>query len=209
MDGGRIIRALLSGNLGRMKATRVASLIGQALAFVFVLLGFWIGDLILSLIGVFVFITASGEYRTVKLQETLKQYHLKDIFRDQFTMLYTNESMDRAMHAVMHGLEDSFLVYYPTHELAGVLHKEFIDEAIRKEDTASMISQYLSSSYRFIDIQTPLKVVIQLFQTEGYSILPVTSGGQIVGVIDRQVLNRLFSMTGKQQKRSMISLFGK
>ena len=39
MDGGRVLRAVLSTRLGRAQATRIASTVGQILAVVFVVAG--------------------------------------------------------------------------------------------------------------------------------------------------------------------------
>src|SRR5688572_11568459 len=60
MDGGRVLRALLAVGLGYTRATRVAAGIGQALAILFGFLGL-LGNPLLVLIAVFIFLAASGE----------------------------------------------------------------------------------------------------------------------------------------------------
>jgi Zn-dependent protease len=59
MDGGRVLRALLAIRMGYTRATRTAATIGQGLAFVFALLGL-LGNPMLILIAVFIFLAASG-----------------------------------------------------------------------------------------------------------------------------------------------------
>jgi hypothetical protein len=66
MDGGRVLRALLSGPLGRLRATEVASLLGRALAIgggVFFLANGMFQPLILA---VFVYLAGSMELRQVR-----------------------------------------------------------------------------------------------------------------------------------------------
>jgi len=80
MDGGRILRALLTPHLGRLHATRIAMHTGQGLA---VLIGFvalrgiepWMRpwNLPLLLIAAFVFVTGKREYRQVQLETLLEQ----------------------------------------------------------------------------------------------------------------------------------------
>ncbi len=68
MDGGRVLRALLSGWMGRVRATEVAALLGRVLAVVggtiFLLNGMFL-QLILPL---FVFVAASMELRQVQAE---------------------------------------------------------------------------------------------------------------------------------------------
>ena len=54
MDGGRILRSLLAMKWGRVKATRIAAFVGRILAIGFVIFGVTIGNILLSVIGVFI-----------------------------------------------------------------------------------------------------------------------------------------------------------
>lgn len=73
MDGGRVLRALLSRKWGRLRATRIAARIGQGAALLFLVLAWHLNDLILPFIAVFIFIAADREYRLVRLQEAAQQ----------------------------------------------------------------------------------------------------------------------------------------
>lgn len=57
MDGGRMLRAILSFKIARRKATKIASIIGQFFAVIFIYLGYN-GSPGLLLIGIFVFMSA-------------------------------------------------------------------------------------------------------------------------------------------------------
>lgn len=69
MDGGRILRALLTRRLGRLGATFVAVRIGKILALVLGLTGLFHGNLLLVAIAVFVFFAGEREYQAVRIQE--------------------------------------------------------------------------------------------------------------------------------------------
>ncbi len=69
MDGGRILRAWLSPFIGRLKATRVASMIGKIISAVFVIAGWHWHSWTLVFIGIFVFHAAGQEYKAVLAQE--------------------------------------------------------------------------------------------------------------------------------------------
>ena len=61
MDGGRVLRAVLSGYMGRRRGTDAAALIGRIMAILFGLFGLSIGNPFLILIAAFVFFAASAE----------------------------------------------------------------------------------------------------------------------------------------------------
>lgn len=73
MDGGRVLRAILSVRKGRLAATRIAANIGKFVCILFIALG--VSDLSaywpLVIIGFFIFSAADAEYRTVRREEHL------------------------------------------------------------------------------------------------------------------------------------------
>lgn len=81
MDGGRVLRALLSMKTSRLVATKWASRIGQAACVIFIILGFLLKTWTLVLIGAFIFFGASQEYQHVKREFKYKNKLLKDYFR--------------------------------------------------------------------------------------------------------------------------------
>jgi Zn-dependent protease len=66
MDGGRVLRALLASVLGFRTGTRVAALLGQALAVLFAFAAVYWGQPILFLVALFVFLAAGAEARAVQ-----------------------------------------------------------------------------------------------------------------------------------------------
>ena len=73
MDGGRVLRALLTPRFGRLKATTVAARLGQAIAIVG---GIWAFSpprhWILVAIAFFIYAMAGNELKMVQIQETMK-----------------------------------------------------------------------------------------------------------------------------------------
>ena len=66
MDGGRVLRALLSFKMDRVKATLIASVIGRILAVAFVAFAAYNKLPGLLFIGIFIFMMAGKEYQRVK-----------------------------------------------------------------------------------------------------------------------------------------------
>jgi Zn-dependent protease/CBS domain-containing protein len=79
MDGGRILRAVLTGKLGRVRATQVAGLFGKGFAVLFGVLGLFGGNFILLIIAFFVYLGAEGESREVLMQSLLARVKVREL----------------------------------------------------------------------------------------------------------------------------------
>lgn len=74
MDGGRVLRALLTGWLGRLRATEVASGLGQVLAVCF---GVWCllnGLFVQAALAAFIYLAAGAELRQVRASSPAGQF---------------------------------------------------------------------------------------------------------------------------------------
>jgi Zn-dependent protease len=74
MDGGRVLRALLSGVLGRSQATSIAAGIGRVLAVAFGVSVFWTGNLMHLALAAFIFFAARAEEMQVVREERRRRY---------------------------------------------------------------------------------------------------------------------------------------
>lgn len=190
MDGGRIFRALLAMRIGRVRATRVAAIVGQVIAVAFVGLGLYTGAFTLTLIGIFVFTTARTENNMVQLDDRLKNHNASEIMRPLFTRLNMTDWMQTPIDMLKNGLERHFLVYDFNNNPVGVLEEEDILRALKKQDISSPVAQYMSDQIPAVSLRESMLYVYYLIRQQGYGILGVQdASGQIIGVIDEAGLN--------------------
>jgi Zn-dependent protease len=69
MDGGRVLRALLSGWVGRIRATAVAASVGRFLALCFGIFSLLSGSLVHVALAAFIYLAAGAELAWVQLDE--------------------------------------------------------------------------------------------------------------------------------------------
>lgn len=81
MDGGRVLRALLAGRLGPVRATRVAGRVGQCFAVLFGFYGLLSGNFLLLFIAFFVFMGAEAEAREVRMRAVLGALSVGQLMR--------------------------------------------------------------------------------------------------------------------------------
>ena len=73
MDGGRILRAFLAMRMPALRATRIAAGVARALAAGMMTYGLLGGQLMLAVIGGFVWITAGAEQRRMEMEAVLRE----------------------------------------------------------------------------------------------------------------------------------------
>lgn len=79
LDGGRVVRALLSARMGPVRGTRAAAALGKGFAALFGVLGLLAFNPFLMLIAFFVFMGAEGEAQQVELRMALEGLPVGDL----------------------------------------------------------------------------------------------------------------------------------
>lgn len=198
MDGGRILRALLSIKLGRTKATRIASLIGQGLAVLLVIYALSTGSIWTAFIGVFVFFTAGQEYQSVKMDALLAQHSTAEITRSNFTRLSRFENMSAAAGILRQGLERNFLVFDEVNRITGTLSENTIIQAMRANALDLAIENFMTPQPPRVLLGDSVKQTYELLSQNPHDIFPVHNAeGDLVGVTDLSMLNHFLALQKK------------
>lgn len=74
MDGGRVLRAALSGPLGRVRATKIAAGIGRGLAVLFGTYSVFTGHPVHAALAAFIYLAAGAELAGVIAEETRRRF---------------------------------------------------------------------------------------------------------------------------------------
>jgi Zn-dependent protease len=109
MDGGRVLRALLAFRLDRVRATQIAAGLGQFIAVLFFILGFYYNPFLI-LIAVFVFFGASSEYKMIAQLTALRGHRVREAMMSRYTTLNPADGLDRIADVLLAGTERNFVV---------------------------------------------------------------------------------------------------
>ena len=121
MDGGRILRALLSIKWGRVKATKVAVVIGLVVAVGLTGLGVWLGRYSYLFIGFFIAYTAIREYSWVKTEHLLASYKVADVFLRDHLVLSLSDVLQKAVDAFEISGQQGFIVFGESGDPVGTI----------------------------------------------------------------------------------------
>ena len=100
MDGGRVLRALLASRLGYVRATEIAAMIGQFVAFALGFIGL-MANPILIFIAIFVYLAASSEAHMVALRAASRGVPVSYAMMTQFATLSPEAHIDEAVQTLL------------------------------------------------------------------------------------------------------------
>jgi Zn-dependent protease/CBS domain-containing protein len=199
MDGGRIVRALLSIKLSRSKATRIAATLGQIFAVLLILEGFS-GNPMLIIIGFFVFLSAEGEARYVKQQEILRGLKVGDATMKQYPKLNSSETISEAVDTLLDSTYKRFLVM-ENDKVVGLLTDESIIKAIGEKGETARIGSIMQPNPTILNHDISLEEGL-LKLNEGAGFLPVQKDGNIIGVLDTENVLELLLVRQMRAKKA-------
>jgi len=195
LDGGRVLRAIawkITGNLKR--ATRIASISGQAVAFVLIvfgifqiLKGFFFNGLWMSLIGWFIHSAATRGYREVLVKEMLKDVRVKDIMDTTFETVEGSISVQELMEDyILKKRERTFLVT-EAGNLAGIVCLDDVKAlpAEKRQDTTVRDIMTPSDKLETVSREDDGSEVLARLASGKINQVPVIEAGEIKGIVCR------------------------
>ncbi len=196
MDAGRVLRAMFARRMDLVPATRRAVALGQLFALGFILAGMWNGWWML--IGVFLFLAAQMEERSVLFQSVLQQVKLEQVMLTDFAMLSPADTLEDALEKAVHSLQDDFPVVRGG-ELVGVISRRNIVQALRSEGNASVQSA-MKRGFNVAQRTDTLASVFRKLTGPGPSMLPVTDENRLVGIVTLQSLMHNMALLAEQRR---------
>jgi Zn-dependent protease/predicted transcriptional regulator len=186
MDGGRVLRALLSYKLERHYATKIAARIGQVLALGFIFLGFF-SNPILIFIGLFVFMGAQIESEYTETKYMLKGYKVRDVLMKQYPTIDYNETLETAVKLMLDSQNKHFLVTKNDIPI-GTLNREQIIEALSKKEEETELSSIIDKDLIMLQADSLLEDVFELVYKNKSTLMLVIENNQLIGTLDTENL---------------------
>ena len=186
MDGGRVLRALLSYKLERHQATKIAARIGQALAIGFVLLGFYYNPFLIF-IGIFVFMGAQIESEYTESKYMLKGYKVRDVLMKQYPTIDYKETLETAVKLMLDSQNKHFLVTENGIPM-GTLNREQIIAALAKKEGETKLSSIMDRELILLQADNLLEDVFELVYKNKSTLMLVIDDNQLIGTLDTENL---------------------
>jgi stage IV sporulation protein FB len=195
MDGGRVLRALLSAWRGHAVGTLVAARIGQGFAVLLGLAGLAGGNLLLPLVAVFIFLAAAAENRMAATRAAAAGIRAADAMRTQFATLGRDARLADAIERRLRTGEAEFVVRDGDGRPAGVLTTTAVFEALKARGADTPVVDVMADDVARIGAGDDLAEAVRRLQENNRSAVAVVDdGGRLVGLVTPQTLADLMAV---------------
>lgn len=183
MDGGRVLRAILSYRLDRTLATRIAAGVGQAFAFGLGFLGLF-GNPLLIFIALFVFLAASHESYAVELSEATKGAAARQATITSFSTLDAQASVGEAARLLLSTTQTEFPVTDGAGRMRGVLTRDGMIKALSESGPDTAVLDVMERDVPTIHCRAPLERAVSTLQSSAKPLIGVVDDEErVVGII--------------------------
>jgi len=195
LDGGRMLRAVLAIKLGRIKATKIASYLGQALSVLLIGYGIFHHDLMSILLGFFLFFTARKENRILKTEHILSQHLIEKAMKKTYPVLYATDSLSVFLSTLPIKEQKDFLVLNLTDQsFSGILTVEKIKNLRTKMIKDSLIGSVVENDIPTLNPKQTVAEGLSILRSVEVNFLPVLIDQKFVGILDYDSINQLLKI---------------
>lgn len=199
LDGGRVFRSLVwrfSGNYQR--STRIATRLGQGIAYAFVLGGIlmmvflqeWIGGLWLIFIGWFLQNAASASYRQAQWQEALRGTTASQVMTSHYTTIPPNITLKQLVEEYVLPTGQRFFLVADESGFKGILTLRNIKSVAQSGWSTTPVAQVMVPADQ-LKAARPEQDVLNIMEEmneNAINQMPVVDGGRVIGLITRDNL---------------------
>ena len=196
MDGGRILRAFLSARLGFVRATEIAAMIGQWVAFALGFIGLF-GSPMLIFIAIFVYLAASSEAHMVALRSLSQGVPVGAATMTQFATLTPESRIDEAIELLLRTSQSEFPIVDQAQRPVGILSRADLIRALKELGPEARVKDATLSLLPTCDRRCTLEDALKLLQEKGAPAVGVLDGaGRLVGLVSSETLGEMLMIAG-------------
>jgi Zn-dependent protease/CBS domain-containing protein len=210
LDGGRVLRSLIWWRSRNMQsATKIASNIGRAIGFIFILGGIWLAftgnffnGVWLVLIGWFLETAASSSYRQMLLQDMLRGHTASEVMTRECVTVPPDITVEQLVNEhILSSGRRCFPVGSDSHtEGLVTLHNVRAVPRDARRTTSIRDAMIPFSQMKAVSPNEDLGNVMQILSENDINQVPVVWEGKVVGIVGRDNLINFINTRNELQR---------
>ena len=200
LDGGRVLRAVtwwITRDIRR--STRLASQVGQAVAFIFILIGIYqffkigIGGLWLAFIGWFLLDAARSSYIQLELTQALRGKRVADVMERSCATVEAHLSLQDFVNEYLLRTGSRCFIVVQNNAVVGLITPNEVKKVPRDQWPQASVQSAMRPlrDLRVVAPDTLAVQALEIMTRDDINQLPVLSDGQLQGVFSRGQVLRL------------------
>lgn len=202
MDGGRVLRALLSTRMDHARATQVAASVGQGIALIFGLVGLFF-DPFLVFIALFVWIGAAHESHSVQFKEAFSGTPIRTAMQTHFSTLATNHTLGDAVKVVLDGSQHDFPVMWGD-RVMGILTRANLLSGLSQYGPDQLITTVMEREFETAEPNEMLEAVLNRLALARTRIMPVLEDGKLAGLVTMENLGEYLMIQNALHRKKRV-----
>jgi Zn-dependent protease/CBS domain-containing protein len=207
MDGGRVLRGLLVKRVGRARATRIATTVGKVMAAVFAIYGLITFNVILILIGGFVYMGASAEQSHLAARDMLHGVRVSDLMTDRLGDAHPGEHAGDVARRLLTGNLVGATVHEgpddtPRPHVLGLVIASDLAERAAREGKDLPVEKAMLTDLPSVHIGDEATAALDaMLSGGGQAVLVRDAGDEVVGLVTDNEIQRAIALAGLGQDR--------
>jgi Zn-dependent protease/CBS domain-containing protein len=204
MDGGRVLRALVWWYTGSAeRATRMASITGQVVAFGFILLGIFrffngagFSGLWMAFIGWFLLNAAKATYAQQEMTERLRGVRVSDLMTLDCTLVDGNSNLQTFVNESLLNTGRRCFLVAEQDVVTGLITSHEVKAIPKARWPFTLVYDVMRplDELRTVSPETPVSEALEIIGREDINQLPALANGKLAGMISRdQILRYLLT----------------
>ncbi|MCS6846791.1 MAG: site-2 protease family protein [Anaerolineae bacterium] len=193
LDGGRILRAVLAMGLGNTRATQIAAVIGQISAVILGIIGIANGQLLLTLIALFIFFGAGQERGLAEARTVLNTLRVGDAYNKHALNLQVGDRVSTVVEYILTSYQPDFAVMQGNN-IIGVITRNDVLRTLANDGNDRYVTEIMQREFLRVEAHRSLDEVREILMENGAHLAAVFDGSRYLGLISLDDISEAFTV---------------
>lgn len=194
MDGGRVLRALLTLALAEDRATEIATRVGQGFAIVFGILALLVDNFVLLFVAFFVFLGAGQERAFQRTRLVVRDRKAEEAMITRLEVLKPHYTLAQATELLLTSHQRDFPVLDGWGRVAGLLSRQALLEGLLQQGPSGVVLQAMLRRFPVVPPSLDLESVLRILGQDPGSPVLVLENDELKGMITLGSIGQLIEV---------------
>jgi Zn-dependent protease/CBS domain-containing protein len=201
LDGGRVLRSLLSLKWTDLQATNMTSWSGRGVALLLSIWAIWQQQWLFLLVALFIFTSARKEYYALKSSLLMRGAKVREAMMRNFATLTHGDSVRHAAETLLDSPQQEFPVLHGE-LVVGLLSREALMDSLAADGPDAFVASAMDRDFLCLDPADSLEENLNKLADNEYRAL-VMDHGKLLGMVTQEKLNEFLVLRNLGLRRSM------